>query len=78
MRAEFNTGLTPYILHLMLGGFVCLLPLQKTSASILEGLLSPLSIFRIDAVEEEERRIFLFYLFGFVLVDTHLYPAVWR
>ena len=55
-----------------------LLPLWKTSASILEGLFSPLSIFRVDAVGEEERRVFLFYLSGVLLVDTRLYPAVWR
>jgi len=54
----------PYILLLTLEGFVCLLPLQKSSASILEDLLYLLSIFRIDAVKEEERRIFLFHLFG--------------
>ena len=56
-----------------------LLPLWKTSASILEGLFSPLSIFRVDAIGEEGRRVFLFYLFWVVLVDTHPYPAVhWR
>ena len=55
-----------------------MLPSRKISASILEDLLSPLSIFRVDAVEEEDRRIFLSLLIWVVLVDTHPYPAVRR
>ena len=77
MRAEFNTGSTPYILLLTLEGFVVASVMEDFCFNIRRLTFSAIALplRRCRRGREEKFRLLLIWV---VLVDTHPYPAVWR